>query len=402
MKFKYTARNKSGEPQGGFVTGPNREAALSILESNDLFVLSLDNVEKGKLAPQIFGFFERVRLKDVMIFTRQFATLLSAQIALADALQNLQQQTKNNILREAIFEIASDVAAGLSLSQSLERHPTIFSEFYINMVRAAEVSGRLEATMNYLADYLDNEIGLRTKVKNALIYPTILIFLFIVVSGIMVTLVFPQLRPIFDESGVQLPLFSRIMIGLGEFMANWWWAVVSLAVFIAIFIIDYFQTPEGRSVFDEYIVRIPILGDLFKKLYITRFADATSVLIKGGIPITHAIEVAAHTIGNAVYQQILLESTEAIRRGETMSQSLSRYDYYFPPLVSQMIGVGESTGQLDNLLMKIAKFYTREVESMTANLVELIQPIVIVIIGIFVGLLFASILLPIYKLSSVI
>ena len=166
--------------------------------------------------------------------------------------------------------------------------------------------------MNYLADYLDDQIGLITKVKNALIYPVILVFLFVVVSGIMVATVFPQLKPIFEESGVELPLFSRVLIGAGEFLGNWWWAVITLAVFIVIFIIDYFRTPEGKTVFDEYVVKLPILGDLFRKLYITRFADATSVLIRGGIPIAHAVEVTAHTIGDVGDEGRLVHTPDSI------------------------------------------------------------------------------------------
>ena len=398
MKLNYKARTKEGELQVGSIEAASREAAINILSSHDLFILSLEEAVRGHWYDQFLAFVNRVKSKDMMVFTRQFATLLSAQVPLGEALRTLEKQTTNPILKETIFEIASDVDAGLSLSQSLEKYSNIFSPFYVNMVRSAEVTGRVEQTMNFLADYIEKEVGITSRIQNALIYPAIMIVLFIVVAGVMAAVVLPRIEPIFQEAGVQTPLFTQIIIGGGKFLANWWWAVIIAVVVLVGFLIDYLRTDEGRVVFDELLLRLPVMSGLLKRLYVTRFAKSVSILTRGGIPIAQSLEIAGHTIGSVIYRDMLHQIAEDVRRGELMSQSLAKQEEYFPPLVSQMVAVGESTGKLDDLLDKIATFYTSEVDGMVANLVELIQPVLMVVIGLLVGALFASILVPIYNL----
>jgi type IV pilus assembly protein PilC len=399
MKYSYQARTKDGELQVGTVEAAGRETAINILSSHELYVLSLEIFKEGGWLDRIFIFFRRVKRKDLMVFSRQFATLLSAKIPLSSSLKTLYNQTQNLTLKETINEMISDVDAGLSLSQSLEKHLNVFSEFFINMVRSAEVTGRVESVMDFLAEYLEKETTLISRVRNALIYPTIIIVLFVIVAGLMITLVLPQIEPVFQESGVNLPIFTRLLMASGNFMADWWWAVVLVIIIFIFLLIDYFKTSEGKIIYDEISIKMPILGKLFKYLIMARFAEATSVLIKGGIPITQSIEIASHTIGNVVYKDILHEAAEKVRGGELMSQSLESSGY-FPALVCQLIAVGETTGRLEEMLSRISAYYTREVDDLVANLVELIQPILITIIGIFVGLLFASILLPIYNLAQ--
>ena len=399
MKFYYQARTKTGELQVGVIEGINREAALNSLLGHELFVLSLESTEKINFWQKLAGIFERVKVKDLMVFTRQFATLLSADIPLSDSLKALYRQTANPLLKEAIFEVFSDVNAGLSLSQALERQNSIFSDFYISMVRSAEVTGRMEQIISYLADYLERETNLLSRIRNALIYPITVIVLFIIVAALMVTMVIPQLRPVFEEAGVELPPLTRLLMSTGEFLAAWWWVILIIIFIFAFILIDYFRTFEGKAVKSELEIKLPVIGPLFQKIYITRFSQSASVLIKGGIPIAQAIEIAGHTVGNVVYRDILYKAAEGIRQGETMSAVLERSGA-FPPLVYQMVAVGESTGRLEELLDRIARFYSQEVENITGNLVELIQPALIVIVGILVGFLFASILLPIYNLAQ--
>lgn len=400
MKFKYQARTKTGELQAGFVEGVSREAALNILQGNELYVLSLEAVQKARWFESLAGFFERVRQVDLMVFTRQFGTMLSAQIPLGDSLKSMHRQTRNPILQDVIFEMISDVDAGLSLSQAMERHPNVFSVFYINIIRAAEVTGRLDEAVSYLADYLENQVGLTTRIRNALIYPFVLVSLSFGVAGIMIVVVFPSLRPVFEEAGVELPIFTKIIFGVGEFIANWWLAIIAFLFLTFLLVADYFRSSEGKAVYDELRVKAPIIGRISRMLYVSRFSDATAILIKGGIPVAQAIEIAAHTVDNEVYREVLHEAAESVRRGELMSRHFEQQEFYFPPLVSQMIMVGEMTGRLEEMLHKISRFYAREVDSLVANLVELIQPILIVLIGIFIGLIFASVLLPIYNLTQ--
>ena len=400
MKFRYNARTQQGELQTGFVEATNREAAAGILTGHNLFVLSLESSEKRHRYDFITGIFNRVKISDLMIFTRQFATLMESKVPLNTVLKTLYKQTNNQILKEAVFQISSDIGAGLSLSQAMERQKGIFSEFYLNMIRSAEITGRLEEAAQFLADYLEKESIWKSKIRSAMIYPVIVIIMFIAVAGIMVVVVFPQIAPVFEETGMDLPVLTKIFLGAGSFIIQWWWAVLLiLAVFIFV-IADYFHTPEGEAVLDEISVKVPIIGNLFKKLYISRFAESTNILIKGGIPITQAIGISANAIGNVVYRDILLEMAEGVRGGELLSDLLAKNEYYFPILVSQMVAIGEGTGRLDSILSKVSDFYTREVNDALNNLVELIQPILIAGIGVLIGLLFASILIPIYNLAQ--
>lgn len=400
MKFNYKARTKEGELQVGNVEAADRDGATSILLSHGLFVLSVEEVSESNIFDRVANFFRRVKFKDLMIFTRQLATLLASQVPLADSLANVYRQVTNPTLKETIAEIGRDVDAGFSFSQALEKHPNIFSNFYVNMVKSAEVTGRLSEVLNFLADYLEKQSILLSKVKNALIYPVFVIVLFIVVVLVMVTVVLPQITPIFEESNVELPFFTKILLFVGTAISKWWWIVLLVLGVLAIMLIDYFQTKEGQAVFDEVSLRLPVIGPLFQKMYIARFAESSRVLIKGGLTIPQAIEISARTVGNVVYQDLLEQAAEQIRKGQLLSRILATMPE-FPPLVSQLVSVGESTGRLETLLEKINNFYSREVEDMVNNLVTLIQPALMMGIGIMVAMLFASILLPLYNLSRV-
>lgn len=400
MKYKYNARTQEGELQTGFVDAANREAVTNILTGHNLFILNLEEAEKSRWFDGILGFFNRVKVSDLMVFTRQFATLMESKVPLSDSLRTLHKQTKNIILKEAISEVSSDIDAGLSLSQAMERQGKIFSEFYINMIRSSEITGRLEEAMIFLADYIDKESMWRSRIRNALIYPIIVIVLFLGVVGVMLTMVFPQIAPIFEESGMTLPFITKVFLTSGDFVLGWWWAIILILALFIFLLTDYFKSDEGRIVANELAIKIPIFGSLFKRIYVARFVESTAILIKGGIPITQAIEVSGHAIGNIVYRDILHEVAEGVRGGELLSALLSRNEYYFPALVGQMIAIGESTGRLDEILLRISAFYTREVDDVLGNLTELIQPILIAVIGVFVGLLFASVLIPIYNLAQ--
>ena len=401
MKFKYSARTKTGELQVGYADGVNKEAAINILNSHDLFVLTIESQDSGVGKKGLLGFFNKVKRADLVVFTRQFATMLQAAIPLSECLKNLYSQTRSEILKEAIFEISQDVDSGLLLSQSLERQPQAFSEFYINLIRSSEVTGQVESAMNFLADYLEKEQELVLKIRNALIYPIFVIALFVIVAGVILGVVFPQLEPIFTESQVQLPWISIFFLGIGNFIASWWLVIIAAVIIIAFVLVDYFRGEEGGIVYDEIIISIPVIGDLLRKSYVARFAEATSVLVKGGIPIAQAIEISAHTINSFIYREALHEIANKIRQGELFSEALISNEKYFPPLIGQMVAVGEKTGRLDEMLSKVYDFYSREINGLVSGLVELIQPVLILFIGGMVGILFASILLPIYKLVQV-
>ena len=227
-----------------------------------------------------------------------------------------------------------------------------------------------------------------------------MILLFFVVAGIMVIVVFPQIGPVFEEAGVDLPIFTKLLLAGGNFLAQWWWAVASIFGVFVIIGADYFRTAEGRTLMDEILFRVPLISKLLKELYVARFSESLSVLIKGGIPITKAVEITGHNVGNVSYREALHDVADNLQKGMSLSQGLDRHSKLFPPLVSQMVAIGESTGRLDALLSKVSDFYSREVDGLVGSLVELIQPILMIVIGVLVGVLFASILIPIYNLAQ--
>lgn len=400
IKFEYQARDKSGQLQVGLVEAEDRERAIRKLVSDGLYILAITEAKKKGVQVAIMSLINRVTSKDLMVFTRQFATLLESGVSLSGALRTLSTQTKNPLLQEAISEIQKEIDSGLSLSQSMEKYGNIFSEFYINMIRSAEVTGRVDEVMSFLADYIEQQTTLSSRVRNALIYPVFMILFLILVVIFMAIVVFPQIESVFQELGSELPGPTMFLINFGKFILNWWWAAAAGLIFVFFVFYDYFRSKEGRVLLDEIILRVPIFNKMLKRMYVARFADSVAVLTKGGVAIVQALEITARTVGSAIYGDLLQKAANDVKNGVLLSQSLSKYPKYFPPLVSQMLAVGERTGRMDTLLQKVSSFYSREVEDTVGNLVELIQPILMLIIGAVVGLLFASILTPIYNFVS--
>lgn len=400
MRFKYIAKTKEGETQTGVVEAGNRDSAANILTSHNLFILKLASLEKNRWYDRISSYFAGVKRKDMVVFTRQLATLLEARLPLNESLKMLSEQVSHRILKEAVAQISQDIDAGLSFSQALERQGNIFSEFFSSMVRSAEVTGNVDEVMGFLADYYEKEYVLMSKSRSALIYPVVVISLFLVVAIIMVTVVFPQLKPLFQESGVTLPFFTRLLLGTSDFVVAWWPALILLLIFVIMALLSYFRTPEGKAVWDEAKLRTPLLKKVFIPLSVARFSNAASILLKGGVPVAQAMEIVSHTVDNVVYQDLLHEASESVRKGESLSKAIAKHPEYFPSLLSQMLVVGETTGEVDKIFSRVAGFYNREADGIINNIVDLIQPLLIIGLGGMVGILFASILLPIFQLTT--
>ena len=402
MKFKYQAKTREGELQVGLVDAASRDDAASILGNHNLFILSIESAEQSGFLDRISNYFGRVKRKDMTIFTRQLATLLEARLPLSSALKTLQEQTSHPILKITVQEMSDDISAGLSMSQAMERHSDVFSGFFISMVRSAEVVGNMEEVIGFLADYMEKDQQLVSKTRSALIYPFVVIGLFIGVATVMITVVFPQLGPIFTQAGVKLPFFTRLLIGTGNFLAHWWFLVVIAVVVLIVMTLDYLQTVEGRAFLDDMKVEMPLVKKVFLPLMMTRLSNVLAMLLKGGVPVTQAVEITAGTMNNVLYKDILEAVGEDVRQGKPLSQALAKYPMYVPSLVPQMLVVGEATGQVDKMLMRLASLYGREADTVISNIVDLIQPILMIGIGALVGLLFASVLLPIYQLTTTI
>ena len=405
MKFSYTARNKEGNIVNGMLEAMTQETAVSLLQQSGVVILKLEKKaeEKPWYDQVVNSLFNKVGLKDVSIFTRQLATLLSAQVSIVEALQTIYNQASNSVLRESIFAVYSDIQAGLNFSEALSKHGHIFSSFYVNMIKASEFTGRLDEALLYLADYYESQEAVNKKIKNAMIYPIFIIVLFIIVIVVMVTVVVPQLSSVILDSGVaveELPLMTRILFSLGDFFQQYYLLVLFFLLGAIFLVVRYFSSEEGQMFLATVFLHFPLLGTFFKNLYIARFTETFSVLMKGAIPVAQALEISGDVLGSPYYQQIIYEVAEGVRQGESISDMLSRYPDYFPPLVSQMVAVGEKTGKMEELLKKVAQFYARELEGMVNSLTEIIQPILIVFLGVLIGGLIAAIILPIYQIAQ--
>ncbi len=399
MKFKYQAKTKDGEMQVGFVEAADRDTAVAILTSHELFVLSVAEEAPPTFLDRVSGFLARTRRKDLIIFARQLATLLEARLPLSDALKILNEQTANKTLKEAVYQVSQDVNAGLSFSQAMGRQASVFPDYYVEMVRAAEVTGNMNEVATFLADYTEKEGDLASKVSSALIYPAIVLALFVVVAFILLTFVYPSLGGVFAQNGVSLPWYTQILLSTGNFLAQWWIAVVVVAAALIVLLVNYLSTSEGKAVLDEAKLRLPIAKKVDLPVVLARFGNSMALLVHGGIPIAQALEIVSHMVGNTLYQDVVHDVADDVRQGMLLSQSIAKHPDYFPPLVSQMVAVGETTGKVEDMLNRLAGIYTREADQMAGNLVELIQPILMIGMGLMVGLLFASVLIPIYNLT---
>lgn len=397
--FYYKARNKKGALEKGSLNAPNKKTATEILQKRELILLNLDLKNPLSLLEQVFSFFERIPKKSIVVFSRQLATMVDASLPLVKALRVLLNQTEDQKFRNVIFKLSAEVEGGTDFSLALSQFPNVFSDFYISIIRSGESSGRLPEALEYLADYLERDQDLKSKIRASLTYPAFLLGGLVVVGTVVMIFVIPRLNEVFKDTTEKLPLTTVLIIGLGTYLLHYWWLNLFIASTFGIIIYSYLKTEEGKLRYDEIRIKIPIIRTVYKKIIMARFAQTLSTLLKGSIPIVRALTVVADVLNNRVYSKIILESAQKIEDGSTFGDSLKGYDE-ISPMIIQVAEVGEKTGKLDEVLEKLAKYYTKEVDNSIANLVEFIQPVILSIIGIAVGLLFASIIIPIYNLAS--
>ena len=400
MKFIYKAKDKAGNIKTGAVEARSLDTAVKLLQTYDLIVLDINPELRITIFDQLFGKKTRVSKKDLAIFLRQFATLLQSQVPLVESLKTLLIQAATPALKDLTFELISDLDTGLSLSRAIEKRSDVFGEYYSQMMKSGEISGRLDEVLGYLADYAEHENDLMAKAKSSATYPAFLMLTFLVIGTVVTVALAPQMASIFDEFAKTPPIGTRILIAIGQFLNNWGILILIALLGLGWLLINYFRSKEGQKVGGVYLLKIPIIGNIYKKIFISRFAETVSNLILGGIPAVTAFEVAGDATGNYVYQAIGHEIADKLKTGETISNVLKNYYEYFPPLVSQMAAVGESTGRLEEILKKVAEYYQKEVERSFSTMIDLLQPILIVFIGFLVALLVAAVLLPIYQLAQ--
>ena len=398
MKFNYQARDQKGELKKGFVVADTNAKAEQLLANNGLIIISM-TVEKENILSKFDTLFHRVSYKDLVIFSRQLATLVAARVPIIQGLRILQAQVSSKGLVSVIQSLIAGVESGQSLSLAMSRHPEVFGNVYISLVKSGEAAGTVSESLNYLADQLDKEYDLRSKVKAAVTYPGFVMSALLVVGVLMFKFVLPSLVEVLKEQEAELPVISKWLIAFTDFFDVYWWVVLLIMFGTALLVRWYVVSPAGRLMWDGLKVKLPVLGPVLKKIYMARFSRNLSTLVAGGIPIIQAIRIVADVVNNAVYREILLITAEQVTNGKSISESLAKFEE-FPPMVTQMVRVGEQTAELDTILTKLAGFYEREVDAQISTLSSLLEPIIMVILGCAVGLLVAGVLLPIYNLAS--
>ncbi len=400
MTFNYKAVTNTGEKKEGVIDAPNKDLAIAALQRRGLIIVSIKDVEEKSLLST--AIFERVPQKDIVVLSRQISTLFEAQVSALKAFGMLAENTDNQLLRRKLIAITDDIQAGVAISGALAKHGDVFSDFYVNMVKAGEESGKLNQVFSYLAEYLDRQYALNTKTKNALIYPAFVIGVFVIVMALMFVMVIPKLSSIIQSSGESIPIYTQIVIGISNFFVDYGIFVLILFVIAGMYVYHLSRTETGKNYLDTVRLSVPVLGDLYKKLYLSRIADNMSTMLGSGISIVRSIEITAKIVGSRVYELILVASVEDVKAGSSFSDALAKHTQtkHIPQIMVQMVKVGEETGGLSTILKTSAQFYKREVDDAVDTLVGLIEPIMIVVLGLGVGVLLTSILVPIYNIAA--
>lgn len=398
MEFSYRARTKEGKLQSGMVQASSRQAALEVLRRHKLTVVFLEEQERGIFSYQFYS--HRVSIRDLVAFSHSFASLIDAGVPLIESLRILGDQTNNSYFRSVILKIVDDVDGGMKLSGALGKYPNVFPVFYRNMVKSGETAGALQRTLLYLADYTEREYQLKSAIRSALMYPIFIISIFVIVFFIMMVFVFPRLSSILTQIGggkEKLPFVTRLIMGISDFTSQWFVVILLVIVGLVSGFLYWIRQEEGRKMWHAYQLRLPVFGQLFKTIYQARFADNLSTLIKGGVPIVEAMHITADIVGNTVYESLINKIAEELRAGNTIESVVKGRDELSPLLV-QMVAVGERSGKLEEILAKVALFFESEVDRTIKGLTPLLEPMLIVILGVGVGVLVASVILPIYSL----
>jgi type IV pilus assembly protein PilC len=401
MLFKYHAIDQDGHERDGSIEAPSKEVAVSALQRRNLIISMIDVAEKESILQMNLPFFSRISNKEIVILSRQIATLFEAQVSALRVFRLLGAEVDNRNLAMVLSAVGDDLQGGSPISKALARHPKVFSLFYVNMVRAGEESGKLSDTFVYLADYLDRSYDVVTKAENALIYPLFVVVVFFGVMALMLTLVIPKISAILLDSGQDIPIYTSIIIGFSNFLVNYG-IFVLIALIAGIFYLwQIKKTERGKLMLDGFKLSLPYVGDLYKKLYLSRLADNLATMLLSGVSVVEAIDITGTIVDNAIYKEILADVARDVKGGSSISGALGKHAE-MPGILVGMTKVGEESGELGKILSILSKFYNREVTNAVDTLVGLIEPVMVVMLGLGVGILLAAVLLPIYNLAGAI
>ncbi|MDP2671381.1 MAG: type II secretion system F family protein [bacterium] len=394
-QYTYLVKDDKGLTKQGIIEAADPRAASAILHERGFVVISIE--EKSKALA--FSFFKGVSLSVQANFTRQLATMITSGLPLSDSLVVLKKQTENQKMLEIITNIADDIQAGSTFSAALAKHADVFSAAYINIVKAGEASGTLDKVLQDLADNLEKEREFQGKVKGAFVYPVIILIAMALVTGIIMIFVVPKLTDLYVGLNISLPLPTLILIGLSKFLATFWWLLILVIVGLVIAYRRYRRTPQGALVIDRILMRLPVMGKLNRETSLTELTRTLGALVAAGVPILEALKISGEVATNAIHRQAVKRSATLVEKGAALSKAMAQ-EPEFPAILPQMVAVGEETGKMDDVLGKLSHYFEVEVEQQVKNLTTALEPIIMVVLGIMVGLLVISIILPIYSITS--
>lgn len=399
--FNYKTIDNSGKRTEGIVDAVTVTQAQEMLEDRGLEVISLEHAEQESAFEFRISFLEKIRSKDLVVFSRKLAMMISSDMSLVQSLKIIEQQTDAPKLRDALGDIADDVDGGTKFSEALESHKNIFGNFYISMVRNGETTGRLDDVLTYLADQQEKDYDMASKIKGAMTYPAFIVVAMVVVTYLMMTFILPKLTAVLNESNLELPLPTKILIAVSTFSAEFWWLILIVIIGVSVGIPTLVKkTYMGKRVYDMVMSYAPIFGKrLTRNIYIVRLTRSLSTLLKGGVALPEALKITSEVVSNSLYKEILKDTVQEVEDGNPMASVFSRYAL-IPSMVSRLILIGEETGNLEDVLSRLSKFYERELDNTVQNLTTLLEPLILVVMGVGVGLLVVAIMLPMFKLAQ--
>jgi len=399
LLFDYVAKTKEGKEMHGVVAADSEEFAQDLLRERSLYGIALVERAKPSILALSLDFLNRVPSKALVIFSRQLSVMIAAGVPLVVALRTIAKQTDHKRLKEVLADVTEDIDGGSRLSDAMAAHEAVFSNFTVNMVRSGETTGRLSQVLEYLADQEEKDFDLNSKIKGAMMYPAFVVSDMVVLGFIMMTFVVPKLTDVLKESGGELPLPTRILIAVSNFFVAYWWLIIILAVG-AVFGIHYgLKTEKGRRIWDGIKLKLPVFGHLFQLIYIVRFTRSMETLLAGGVDTVTALGAVAEIVSNQIYRDIILETKREVSDGNSIVTVFSA-NRDVPVMLSQMLAVGEETGKMQEILSRLSGFYGRETENTVASLVTLIEPVIMVVMGVAVGTMVAAVILPMYSLAN--
>lgn len=400
MRYRYKVRTPKGESFSGAIEAPRPELVVEILHRRNYIVTDIEEIDKAPFYKKKIRIFpQRIKTKEILFLFKQMSNLFSAGVPLIESLTAISRQTSNNLLQKIISEMIADIEGGISFSEALAQHPKFFSRFIVNMVKTGEAVGNLERVLRYLADHIEKEYNLISKVKGAMIYPAFILVAAAMVVIIMLVFVMPQMSGMLKEFGADLPLPTKILLFLSDSLTKYGFISLGFIVALIIFIRKYIKTKTGERIKSKLEIKLPIIGQLFQNIYLARMAENLGTLIKGGIPIVQSLDIVGGVIGNTLYKEVLEKSGEAVKKGETITEAVGRFNI-IPPTFFQMVSSGEKTGKIHETLIEISKFFNDEVNVIVNNLMSLLEPILICFLGIVAGFIAAAVLLPVYQLAG--